>query len=52
VRFFALDELPPYTFPEHVHRIQDARRSGERALLRVAAGPSSRDVARGLVDLP
>jgi ADP-ribose pyrophosphatase YjhB (NUDIX family) len=49
VRFFAADDLPANTFPEHAHRIRDALRGGERALLKVAEGPSSRDLARGEV---
>jgi ADP-ribose pyrophosphatase YjhB (NUDIX family) len=47
VRFFALAELPPNTFPEHVHRIRDALQGASCTLLKIAEGPSSRDVARG-----
>lgn len=49
VRFFAPDDLPANTFPEHVHRIHDALEGELRTLLRVAKGPSSRDVMRGTV---
>jgi 8-oxo-dGTP diphosphatase len=49
VRFFAPDSLPANTFPEHVHRIRDALQGQPRALLKVAEGPSSRDVAQGKV---
>ena len=51
MRFFALDSLPANTFPEHVHRIRDALRGEPHALLKVAEGPSSRDVARGKASL-
>jgi 8-oxo-dGTP diphosphatase len=47
VRFFAPDELPANTFPEHVHRLRDALVAQPEALLTVAQGPSSREVARG-----
>jgi 8-oxo-dGTP diphosphatase len=47
VRFFAPDDLPANTFPEHVHRIRDALAAEIVPLLKVAKGPSSRDVARG-----
>jgi 8-oxo-dGTP diphosphatase len=47
VRFFSPGDLPANTFPEHVHRIQDALRGEPRTLLTRARGPSSRDVARG-----
>lgn len=47
VRFFLSDELPANTFPEHVHRIRDALWGAPWTLLKVAEGPSSRDVARG-----
>ncbi len=49
VRFFAPDDLPANTFPEHVYRIRDALRGEPRTLLKAAEGPSSRDVARGKV---
>ena len=49
VRFFAPDRLPANTFPEHIHRIHDALRGEARTLLKVAEGPSSRDVARGKI---
>jgi len=49
VRFFAPDALPANTFPEHRHRIHDALAGGAQALLKVAEGPSSRDVAQGIV---
>lgn len=49
VRFFAPDGLPANTFPEHIHRIRDALQGQPRALLKVAEGPSSRDIARGKV---
>ncbi len=49
VRFFAPEDLPANTFPEHVHRIRDALQGELRTLLKVAEGPSSRDVARGNV---
>lgn len=49
VRFFAPDTLPANTFPEHIHRIRDALRDEPRTLLKVAEGPSSRDMARGKV---
>jgi 8-oxo-dGTP diphosphatase len=52
VCFFAPDELPANTFPEHVHRIRDALRDQPETLLKLAVGPSSRDVARGSVVLP
>jgi ADP-ribose pyrophosphatase YjhB (NUDIX family) len=52
VCFFAPDDLPANTFPEHVHRIRDALQGEPRSLLKVAEGPSSRDVARGIVALP
>ena len=51
VRFFAPDDLPANTFPEHVHRIRDALRGESRAVLKVAEGPSSRAIARGEVIL-
>jgi 8-oxo-dGTP diphosphatase len=47
VRFFAPDELPANTFPEHVHRLRDALSVQPEALLKMAQGPSSREVARG-----
>jgi 8-oxo-dGTP diphosphatase len=47
VRFFAPDELPANTFPEHVHRLRDALVAQPETLLKVAQGPSSREVARG-----
>jgi ADP-ribose pyrophosphatase YjhB (NUDIX family) len=50
VRFFAPDDLPANTFPEHIHRIRDALVEGGSSLLKVAQGPSSRDVARGTTD--
>lgn len=49
VRFFAPDSLPANTFPEHIYRIRDALRGEPRTLLKVAEGPSSRDVARGQI---
>jgi hypothetical protein len=49
VRFFFPDELPANTFPEHVHRLRDALAGEPQTLLKVAQGPSSRDVARGSV---
>ena len=52
VRFFAPDDLPANTFPEHIHRIHDALHGELRALLKLARGPSSRDIARGAVTLP
>jgi ADP-ribose pyrophosphatase YjhB (NUDIX family) len=47
VRFFAPDELPANTFPEHVHRLRDALVAQPETLLKVAQGPSSREVAHG-----
>lgn len=52
VRFFAPDDLPANTFPEHIHRIRDALHSDPQTLLKLAKGPSSRDIARGTVTLP
>ncbi len=54
VRFFAPDDLPANTFPEHIHRIRDALDAEPltQTLLKLAQGPSSRDVARGTVTLP
>ena len=49
VRFFAPYNLPVNTSTEHVHRIRDALHGEQQALLKVAEGPSSRDVARGIV---
>ena len=49
MRFFAPDSLPINTFPEHIYRIRDALRDEPRTLLKVAEGPSSRDVAHGKV---
>ena len=49
VCFFFPDELPTNTFPEHVHRLRDAPAGEPQTLLKVAQGPSSRDVARGSV---
>jgi 8-oxo-dGTP pyrophosphatase MutT (NUDIX family) len=48
VGFFAPAEVPPNTFPEHVHRIRDALRGEPRTVLKVAEGPSSREVMRGV----
>ena len=47
MRFFAPDDLPANTFPEHVHRLRDALVAQPETLLKVAQGPSSREVARG-----
>jgi ADP-ribose pyrophosphatase YjhB (NUDIX family) len=49
VRFFFPDELPANTFPEHVHRLCDALAGDPKMLLKVAQGPSSRDVARSSI---
>lgn len=45
VRFFAPNELPANTFPEHVHRLRDALLAQPETLLKVAQGPSSRELA-------
>lgn len=52
VRFFAPDDLPANTFPEHTHRIRDALDAEPQTLLTLARGPSSRDIARGTATLP
>jgi 8-oxo-dGTP diphosphatase len=49
VCFFFQNELPENTFPEYVHCLHDALAGGRQTLLKVAQGPSSRDVARGSV---
>jgi 8-oxo-dGTP diphosphatase len=52
VHFFAADDLPLNTFPEHVHRVRDALAGRTSPLLKVAQGPSSRDVAHGTAGPP
>jgi ADP-ribose pyrophosphatase YjhB (NUDIX family) len=52
VRFFALDQLPPNTFAEHVARIRDAVAAMEQPWLRELRGASAVDELAGRDDEP
>lgn len=44
--FFPVDQLPGNTIPKHVERVHDAVDEIDQAVLKVQAGPSSRDLLR------
>lgn len=47
VCFFAVDQLPRNTSPKQAERIHDALEKVDRTVLKVQAGPSSRDLLQG-----
>lgn len=46
VAYFPVEQLPHNTIPKQVERIRDGLHGADRAVLKVQAGPSSRDMLR------